>query len=270
LDQPHQARFCRAIRNILHSKPAEFTFAQLVDGLPLEKVAHSSVALLFESPVREHETLCPGAMDKARAFRDSFEPASLDLPVDVMKRYQDIPAGSRASKLPFIELVVVAIHRIAVLVHKQGSLHKEKEPTFQEDRLCHNWDFGPSPTYYPTPFCLSDYSDPEQYPDGVADIAGYWAENWIFGGVVVFSRGESGIECNDVWLHSCKKYTTTRVWALTDDQVSRLLSFLESAHENPPDSPLPIKLEKANQRRMDPDNCIPEHNIYRDRWERKM
>lgn len=194
LDQPHQARFCRAIRNILHSKPAEFTFAQLVDGLPLEKVAHSSVALLFESPVREHETLCPGAMDKASAFRDSFEPASLDLPVDVMKRYQDIPAGSRAPKLPFIELVVVAIHRIAVLVHKQGSLHKEKEPTFQEDRLCHNWDFGPSPTYYPTPFCLSDYSDPEQYPDGVADIAGYWAENWIFGGVVVFSRGESGIE----------------------------------------------------------------------------
>lgn len=46
--------------------------------------------------------------------------------------------------------------------------------------------------------------------------------------------------------------------------------FLESAHDNTLDCPLPIKLEKANQRRMDPDNCIPEHNIYRDRWERKM
>lgn len=194
LDQPHQARFCRAIRNLLHSKPAEFTFAQLVDGLPLRKVAYSSVALHFEMPVIDHEELCPGAMDKARAFRDQFDPASLFLPVDVLRRYQDIPAGSRASKLPFIELVAVAVHRIAVLVHKEGSLHKHKDFTFKEDRLCHNGGSGSFFKYYPTPFCLYDYSDPAQYPDGVADIAGYWAENWIFGGVVVFSRGESGTE----------------------------------------------------------------------------
>ncbi|POS70965.1 hypothetical protein DHEL01_v210642 [Diaporthe helianthi] len=216
LDQAHETRFCGAIINILHSKPAEFTFAQLVDGLPLAKVASTSLALRCGDPVREHKTLCPGAMDKVRAFRDSFDPASLDLPVEVLKRYQDIPAGSRASKLPFIELVVVAVHRLAVIVHREGSLHKENDPTFDEGRLCcDRWDFRASPKYYPTPFCLTDYSDPAQYPDGVADLAGYWAENWIFGGVVVFSRGESGTECNDVWLHPNKEDTTVRVWALS-------------------------------------------------------
>ncbi|KAG8166868.1 hypothetical protein KVR01_002557 [Diaporthe batatas] len=264
LDQPHTVRFCGAMMNILHSKPAEFTFAQLVDGLPLAKVASVSRALRYEEPVRNHKELCPGAMDKVRALRDTFDPASLDLPVEVLRRYQNIPAGSRASKLPFIELIVVAVHRLAVLIHREGNLHKEKDPTFDQGRPFHRWSGKP----YPTPFCLIHYSDPEQYPDGVADLAGYWAENWIFGGVVVFSRGESGTECNGVWLHSCKEYTTDSLWALTEDQVARLLGFLES--NKPPDCPLPIKLERANRRRVDPDNCIPEYNIYRDRWERKM
>lgn len=34
----------------------------------------------------------------------------------------------------------------------------------------------------------------EQYPFGIADMAGYWAEDRIFGGVVLFDRGESGKE----------------------------------------------------------------------------
>jgi hypothetical protein len=30
-----------------------------------------------------------------------------------------------------------------------------------------------------------------QYPDGLADVAGYWAEDQIFGGVVLFDRSQS-------------------------------------------------------------------------------
>lgn len=33
-----------------------------------------------------------------------------------------------------------------------------------------------------------NYRDFEQYPNGVADIVGYWAEAQIFGGVVLFDR----------------------------------------------------------------------------------
>lgn len=195
LDQPHQTHFRRAIRNVLHSKAAEMTFAQLVDGLPLKKVAHSTKGgLLFHNVVNEHETLCPGALDRARKLRDDLDPASLDLPIEVLQRYQGIPAGSRASKLPLVELVAVAIHRIAVLLYRQGSMHKEAGLPVEENRLCSNRADGPNRQYYPTPFFLDEYGDPERYPEGVADVAGYWAENWIFGGVVVFSRGESGVE----------------------------------------------------------------------------
>lgn len=190
LDQSHQIRFCQAIRTLLHSKAAEVTFAQLVDGLPLARFATSTQGMRWEPPILEHETLCPGVVERAKSFRDNLDPASLGLPVEVLERYQVKPAGSRESKLPFLELIAVAIHRIAVLLYNQGSFHKECDPTVEESRLCYSF----RPHYYPTPFCLDQYSDPEQYPDGVADVAGYWAENWIFGGVVVFSRGESGVE----------------------------------------------------------------------------
>lgn len=46
----------------------------------------------------------------------------------------------------------------------------------------------------PTRFSLWRYDDPEQYPDGNADVAAYWAEDQILGGIVLFDRGESGTE----------------------------------------------------------------------------
>lgn len=90
-------------------------------------------------------------------------------------------------------------------------------------------------------------------------------------------------KCNDVWLHPFREGVTTRneVWALTEDQLTRLLSFLESEPTSTTtqeetaaaekDCPLPVRLRsKSNKQVVDADNCIPEHNIYRDRWERKM
>ena len=34
----------------------------------------------------------------------------------------------------------------------------------------------------------------EQYPSGLLNVVGYWAETQLFGGVVLFDRGESGLE----------------------------------------------------------------------------
>lgn len=43
------------------------------------------------------------------------------------------------------------------------------------------------------------YIDFDFYLNGVVDMVGYWVEDWIFGGVVVFDCGESGIEvCNRI------------------------------------------------------------------------
>ena len=50
----------------------------------------------------------------------------------------------------------------------------------------------------PSAFCHGSYIFHEQYPHGIADVVGYWAEARIFGGVVVFDRGLSGAEVSTV------------------------------------------------------------------------
>lgn len=46
----------------------------------------------------------------------------------------------------------------------------------------------------PTLFCHGEYLDHQQYPHGLANVAGYWAEDRILGGIAVFDRGKSGTE----------------------------------------------------------------------------
>lgn len=116
---------------------------------------------------------------------DRFDENPTEYPEpQALHRFQSIPADSRASHLPLIELIARAIHRVAVLLfqlddtcHKNES-HVGKRPA----------DAAHCPTH-PTPFTIWCYRFPEQYPDGVADLVGYWAEDQIFGGVVLFERG---------------------------------------------------------------------------------
>lgn len=43
----------------------------------------------------------------------------------------------------------------------------------------------------PTPFFTGLYMNSERFPNGLADVVGYWAEARIFGGVVLFDRGKN-------------------------------------------------------------------------------
>lgn len=55
------------------------------------------------------------------------------------------------------------------------------------------------------------------------------------------------------------------------NQLARLSQFLGS--ENPgyeKQCPLQILVDKTNRDRVDHEIAIPEHSIYRDRWERRM
>jgi hypothetical protein len=72
-------------------------------------------------------------------------------------------------------MVAVALHQIAVWVYIQDtSLHND-EPSN-----------GRRPP--PTSFLHEWYRDHDQYPDGIADCVGYWAEARILGGVILFDR----------------------------------------------------------------------------------
>lgn len=277
LDTNHQSIFATTMANLLSTEVAEQTFAQIIDGLPLRNVAFSlrDTEYTTRDAVFAHVELCPGVLEKTRTFRDGFNPKAMKLKTDVLQRYQGVPAGSRASKLPLIELLAVAVHTIAAdLFELDGALHKRDEPctSYRGDG---GDDLHRIPPW-PTTFAVHSYTDTEQFPRGVADVAGYWAEDMIFGGVVLFGRGESGTGHDGVWFQSHRKAVTFRIYALTDEQLESLLHFLEWAPKSQssqqgqrPECPLPILGTDNNLTRIEPDVAIPMHNVFRDRWERK-
>lgn len=77
LDQEHLASFKQALANLLSTPTAEFTYAQIVDGMPTRHTYITDHNFYNEFPVLDHEELCPGTMDKTRAFRSEFDILSL-------------------------------------------------------------------------------------------------------------------------------------------------------------------------------------------------
>lgn len=114
-----------------------------------------------------------------------------------MHRFQNVAADSRASHLPLIELTARAIHRIAVLLFQLDDTYHKNESHVGE-RPADSTDILPP---FPTPFTLYSYEFVEQYPDGVADLAGYWCEDQIFGGVVLFEHDSPDADAEVRRLH---------------------------------------------------------------------
>lgn len=81
LDKEHVRTFKQALMNILMTDVAEFTYAQILDGLPTEQSLNDSYVYMEGHPVHklEHKGLCEGYLDKTREFRSRFDPSSLFL-----------------------------------------------------------------------------------------------------------------------------------------------------------------------------------------------
>jgi hypothetical protein len=87
----------------------------------------------------------------------------------------------------------VSCHQIAVyLFNLDDGVHKHDVYEEWRDRP-REW-VKPGQYFAPAVFYHGSYVAFDQYPNGIADVAGYWAEAKIFGGVVVFDRGPSGDE----------------------------------------------------------------------------
>lgn len=127
---------------------------------------------------------------------------------------------------------------------------------------------GPLPTLFHHPW----YEDYRQYPRGIADMVGYWAESRIFGGVVLFDRrnpagAEPKVDPDAIYLHPDRQEITYRIFQLLPDQRSALVDFL-LVDGPPPASPFPILPDENNHIRVDPEEPIQGTGIYRDIWER--
>ena len=79
LEPEHRQAFVHALKNVLSTELALFTFAQIVDGLPTADVGwdRRGHGLWGDHPLYDHEELCPGAMEKTRELRDLWDLAML-------------------------------------------------------------------------------------------------------------------------------------------------------------------------------------------------
>jgi hypothetical protein len=171
--------------------------------------------------------------------------------------------------MQLIELAALAVHEIAVqLFQMEPAFHLEDEIAPWKPPNGHlSADIEEQ---WPTLFRHTWYLNYQQYPHGLADVAGFWAESRIFGGVVLFDRRNPSLipesERDSIWFHPSREDVTYRIFQLLEDQKQALLRFLTS--ESPDLSTLPILGDERNITREDPEEPIQETQIYRNIWER--
>ncbi|KAK3984274.1 hypothetical protein QBC44DRAFT_301646 [Cladorrhinum sp. PSN332] len=286
LGQEHRDILVRAINNVTSTEIALLTFAQIIDGLPIADVAFDkrSTGLWDGHPVDEHEELCPGVMEKAREVCPQWKLDMMSFKPELIRDFGSATPGSKVFANRLIELVAVAIHQLGALL-------------FQLDFRMHQGDVDaavqasppPGPSWIPegswaepepqrpTLFYHTAYQFNDIYPEGAADMVGYWVEDRILGGVVVFERkaekvGQDGNKNPDppnIYLHPCRRKVTSRVTQITDEQQQSLIDFLLQSNPAPSSCPLPILVGVKNRKRFDAEVSIVKHLVCRDAWERK-
>lgn len=112
----------------------------------------------------------------------------------VAQHYQNAVPGSDEFYMRLLEMLAVACHDIA------GTVYLNTQPGLRRKGYS-NEQLAAALKHRPTNFMHEDYNFVEQYPKGVADVVGYWAEYHLFGGVVLFDRGESGTEVGIIPVH---------------------------------------------------------------------
>ncbi|KAG7291613.1 hypothetical protein NEMBOFW57_001632 [Staphylotrichum longicolle] len=277
LDRTHRARLDWAVHNVLATERALETFAQIADGLPLKSVAlDRRTSYAYYDAVARHTSLCPGATEAALDFLSTFDLGRM-LTFDraLLRAYQwSRPESGPNFECRLIELVARAVHGLAVLLYQRRyCIHDQvwaaKDPTYTVKSVTKP---HPGSGQFRSPFYLPDYEREDQYPDGIADVVGYWAENRILGGVVLFDRSDSWDDQRNpepnVFFHSSYRNVTIRVWRALDEQQQALVDFLLS--RSPEEAcPLPLLASDKNLDRVDVQYAT-HSKVYRDFWERRL
>lgn len=277
LDKQHRDVLDRAVRNVLRTDLALHTCAQIADGLPLASAALDGYnsERYEDHPISYHTSLCPGAERAAWEFLSNFALGMLNFDDKLLRSYQSMTPSHRGFYCRLIELVVVAVHKIAAILYKKKLRIHDKQPqnAAYSIKAVTSWQSDGDKRLRRSPpgrtmFAHLSYDARHQYPNGTADMVGYWAENRILGGVVCFDRSrawdnEYTPEPN-IYLHSDRAGVTIRVSQLLNEQQETLVNFLLSVGT----CPFPLRASERNLIRYDPDKAT-QNKVYRDIWERK-
>ncbi len=228
---PHSTILGRAIFNVLSTDLAAFTYAQIIDGLPTADVAWD----------RRFPDL-PGVHPIGR--HEELRPG-------VMERAREFRRRFDPSMLSFDPKV-------------------RGKPTNQPSHTRRITDAAQTlPAFHRATPRLTPVQH-DIYPDGVADIAGYWAEDRILGGVTVFGRYDEEYAPDfppNVYFHSCRRRITKRYYQLCDDQQEALFGSLLAEPNTTSGSPLPILADKTNTIRTNQEDDMV-NGFHRDIWDR--
>ncbi|KAG5662081.1 hypothetical protein KAF25_004320 [Fusarium avenaceum] len=197
LQGAHFATLAGALRNILNTDIALITYAQVIDGLPTADVAWDQYANKRhpDNPVNNHKTLCDGVLEKAKEFRANFAMGDVKMDREKVDRYKKTDPSPRSFRLRLIEMTACALHQIAVRLSQMENLHDPSTTNGYDIEGTTKWERSPDQWVrtapWPTMFIKTNFTAYEQYPHGIDDIIGYWAENRILGGVALFDHSQS-------------------------------------------------------------------------------
>jgi len=134
-----------------------------------------------------------------------------------------------------------------------------------------------------TLFTHWDYTAQDWYPEGLADVVGYWAEDRILGGVVLFDRSRTWrtreserhlLREPNFFMQSGRCDVTRRLWQVKDGDQRALTDFLLSPTGSTRGSgsnngPLPLLPTSHHWVRIDPEYTavMVNNKVYRDGWE---
>ena len=95
-----------------------------------------------------------------------------------------------------LEITAASVNALAGEVylasHPGINLKPRKRPQPTTDEEIDDWLQEMRKKY--VDFYHTDYQEYEDYPFGLLNVVGYWAEDKLFGGVLLFDRGETGSE----------------------------------------------------------------------------
>ncbi|KAH9893008.1 hypothetical protein F4778DRAFT_304514 [Xylariomycetidae sp. FL2044] len=275
LDPAHLDAAQKAVQRTLSSEVAEHTFSEILDGMPTKASYGEDHYLPRNHPIRNHETMCDGALEKTRDLRAKITPLDLRFNANVVQAFQNSSPDSVEFELRLIELAAVACHQVAVHLYQLDAgvhTHAEHEEWLAEafSRLPEDEPYAYRLLPPATTFFHSSYLAQHQYPNGVADIVGYWAEAKIFGGVVVFDRGESETEIRRMFLHANRLLGPRTLYPPTESQHRDLIEFLLSEPSQGTSCPLPLLDSFDNRPRYEAYDAFAYFHIFRDRYEREL
>jgi hypothetical protein len=168
------------------------------------------------------------------------------------------------------------MHQLAALLF-QLEIHMHKGGLRDIERVTQHEDPPIRPGFPRFParvslFSHHAYTDHEIFPEGVADVVGYWAEDRILGGVAVFDRpaeGNTPLQPPNVYFYSCRNRVTLRYYQLRDEQQQSMVDFFLAEDPHKATCPLPMLADANNRVRVDAHVAVLRRRIYRDVWERR-